>query len=83
MANGYTLTECYYTARQIWIKEVLKRAILRTDEECSPVFFGIHKRFGPMNLFVISNCAFMFKFIIGSHVTNECEPRLYILLSAV
>ena len=42
-------------------------------------FFGIRKRFGPINLFVIAHCAFMFKFIIGSHVTNECEPRLYIV----
>ena len=51
----------------------------RWVEKCSPVFFGIRKRFGPMNLFVIANCTFMFKFIIGSHVTNECEPRLYIV----
>jgi len=45
-----------------------------------PVFFWIRKRFGPMNLFVIANCAFMFKFIIGrSDVTNVCKVRLYIL----
>ena len=30
-ANGYTLTECYYTERLIWTKDVWKRAILRTD----------------------------------------------------
>jgi len=31
MANGYTHTQCYYTARQIWTKDVWKRAFLRTD----------------------------------------------------
>jgi len=31
MANGYTHAKCYYTARQIWTKDVGKRAILRTD----------------------------------------------------
>ena len=31
MANGYSYTEFYNTARQIWTKEVWKRAILRTD----------------------------------------------------
>ena len=31
MANGCIHTECYYTARQIWTKDVWKRAILRTD----------------------------------------------------
>jgi len=29
--NGYTLTVCYYTLRQIWTKDVWKRAILRAD----------------------------------------------------
>ena len=28
-----------------------------------------------MNLLVIAHCAFMFEFIIGSHVTNVCESR--------
>ena len=45
--------------------------------ECSPVFFGIGKRFGPMNLYVIAYWAFMF--IIGSDVTS----RDYILYSIV
>jgi len=31
MANGYTHVECYYTAGQIWTKDVWKRATLRTD----------------------------------------------------
>jgi len=31
MANGYTHAECYYTARQIWTKDVWKHAVLRTD----------------------------------------------------
>jgi len=31
MVNGYTHTECYYTARQIWTEDVWKSAILRTD----------------------------------------------------
>jgi len=31
MANGYTHTEWYYMARQIWTNDVWKRAILRTD----------------------------------------------------
>jgi len=31
MANSYTHTECYYTARQIWTKYVRKHAVLRTD----------------------------------------------------
>jgi len=30
VANGYTHTECYYTTRQIWTKDVWKRAIRRT-----------------------------------------------------
>jgi len=30
-ANGYTHTKCYYTARQIWTKDVWKRAVRRTD----------------------------------------------------
>ena len=31
MANGYTHTEFYYTARQIWTKNVWKHAILKAD----------------------------------------------------
>jgi len=31
MANGCTHTEFYYTALQIWTKDVQKRTILRTD----------------------------------------------------
>ena len=31
MANGYTSTEFYYTARRIWTTDVWKCAILRTD----------------------------------------------------
>jgi len=31
MANGYIHTECNCTARQIWTKDVWKRAVLRTD----------------------------------------------------
>jgi len=31
MANGYIHTECNCTARQIWTKDVWKRAILRTN----------------------------------------------------
>jgi len=31
MANGYTLTECYYTVHMIWTKDVWKRVVLRTD----------------------------------------------------
>jgi len=43
--------------------------------------FATRKRFGPMNLFVIAHCAFMFKFIIRSqrerlHATglSICSP---------
>jgi len=38
MANGYTHTECYYTARQICTKYVWKRAILRTDVLSHQIF---------------------------------------------
>ena len=31
MANGYTHTEFYYTARQIWTKDIWKCAVLMTD----------------------------------------------------
>ena len=31
MANGYTHAKCYYTAHQIWTKDVWKCSILRTD----------------------------------------------------
>jgi len=36
MANGYTHTEFYYTARQIWTNDDWKRAILQISSPLPP-----------------------------------------------
>jgi len=42
MANGYIHTEFYYTGRQIWTKDVWKRATLRTDVLSNQIYSLLH-----------------------------------------
>jgi len=80
MANGYTHTECYYTARQICTKDVWKRAVVRTDVLCHQISSTLPPK-SPQNP-ILGDGPFNAKFIIEialrkSHVNGATKLKLY------